>query len=275
MVFAVCFSTPPLDMVAYMDSILRMNVELKADERNLLSTAYKNALLPKRRAWDEIAVAVQNAERSGSSEYLCFLKYRETIEAEIRQMVRKLLAYVDSCLLKDQQESDVKAFYYKLYVLCFMLTTWSNGDCYRYLAEFETGNDKSDCAEHSLNAYKNAFEIASGNLAPTNPLRLGIALNLAVFYFDIVHAVDKAYKLLQAAYDDAIAEIDNLSEEPYKESAIVLRLLKENMRLWLPYMQSEESGCCGRPRSWICLTNICTFISLRIPLSLNPTKLGL
>ncbi|KAH9286867.1 14-3-3 protein epsilon [Echinococcus granulosus] len=211
-------------MVIFMDSILRMNVELKAEERNLLSTAYKNALLPRRRAWDEITVAVQNAEKSGSSEYQYFLKYRETIEAEIRLMV--------------EQEPDVKAFYYKL-----------NGDCYRYLAEFETGNDRSDCAEHSLNAYKNAFEIASGNLAPTNPLRLGIALNFAAFYFDIVHAVDKAYKLLQAAYDDAIAEIDNLSEEPYKESAIVMKLLKENMRLWLPYMQSEECGCRGRPRS--------------------------
>ncbi|VDM17253.1 unnamed protein product [Hydatigera taeniaeformis] len=232
------FLVLPLDMVSFMDSIVRMNVELKADERNLLSIAYKNALLPRRRAWDEISVAVQTAEKSGSSEYPCLLKYRETVEAEIRLIVRKLLAYIDSCLLKDEQEPDIKAFYYKL-----------NGDCYRYLAEFETGNDRSDSAEHSLIAYKNAFEIASGNLAPTHPLRLGIALNFAVFYFDIVHAVDKAYKLLQSAYDDAIAEIDNLSEEPYKESTIVMRLLKENMQLWLPYMQSEESECCGRPRS--------------------------
>lgn len=120
-------------------------------------------------------------------------------------------------------------------------------DCYRYLAEFETGHERNYCAENALKGYKSAFEIASGNLKATDPLRLGIALNFGIFYFDIVHCVDRACKIVQAAFDDAVAELDNLSENPHKKTAVVMRSLKENMRLWMSNMPSADLKCCERP----------------------------
>ncbi|KAM7540867.1 hypothetical protein Aperf_G00000022556 [Anoplocephala perfoliata] len=224
------------EMVTYMDSAFRLGIELSPNDRNLLTVAYKNAILPRRRALDEISMAVQNAERENAPNYKCFLEYRRVVEGEIRILVRKCLAFINSCLLKDSDQPETKAFYYFL-----------TADCYRYLAEFETGYERTESAENALKAYKNAFEIASGNLNATDPLRLGIALNFGIFYFDIVHCVDRACKIVQAAYDDAVAELDNLSEEPHKKTAVVMSSLKENMRLWMSPMSSADLNCCERP----------------------------
>nr|CAI5823636.1 unnamed protein product [Callosobruchus analis]CAI5833886.1 unnamed protein product [Callosobruchus analis] len=101
------------------------------------------------------------------------------------------------------------------------------GDYHRYLAEFATGNDRKDAAEHSLVAYKSASDIAMTELPPTHPIRLGLALNFSVFYYEI------------AAFDDAIAELDTLSEESYKDSTLIMQLLRDNLTLWTSDMQGD------------------------------------
>jgi len=57
----------------------------------------------------------------------------------------------------------------------------------------------------SLEAYKNATEVALTDLAPTHPIRLGLALNFSVFYYEIMNAPDLACHLAKQAFDDAIA----------------------------------------------------------------------
>lgn len=34
------------------------------------------------------------------------------------------------------------------------------------------------------------------------------------------------------AFDDAIAELDTLSEESYKDSTLIMQLLRDNLTLW-------------------------------------------
>lgn len=84
---------------------------------------------------------------------------------------------------------------------------WPNrkGDYHRYLAEFATGTDRKDAAENSLVAYKAASDIAMEELPPTHPIRLGLALNFSVFYYEILNSADRACRLAKAAFDDAIA----------------------------------------------------------------------
>ena len=69
------------------------------------------------------------------------------------------------------------------------------GDYHRYLAEFATGNDRKEAAENSLVAYKAASDIAMTELPPTHPIRLGLALNFSVFYYEILNSPDKACQL--------------------------------------------------------------------------------
>ena len=53
------------------------------------------------------------------------------------------------------------------------------GDYHRYLAEFATSAERKDAAENSLVAYKAASDIATNELPPTHPIRLGLALNFS------------------------------------------------------------------------------------------------
>lgn len=95
------------------------------------------------------------------------------------------------------------------------------GDYYRYLAEFALGEERKEAADQAQNAYKSATDIASTELAPTHPIRLGLALNYSVFNYEILNAPDKACNLAKQAFDEAIAELDTLSEESYKDRYIV------------------------------------------------------
>ena len=116
------------------------------------------------------------------------------------------------------------------------------GDYHRYLAEFATGNTRKEAAENSLVAYKAASDIAMSDLPPTHPIRLGLALNFSVFYYEILNSPDRACRLAKAAFDDAIAELDTLSEESYKDSTLIMQLLRDNLTLWTSDMQAD--GMC-------------------------------
>jgi hypothetical protein len=67
------------------------------------------------------------------------------------------------------------------------------------------GDKRKTSSDKSLEAYQAATEVAQTDLAPTHPIRLGLALNFSVFYYEILNSPDKACHLAKAAFDDAIA----------------------------------------------------------------------
>ena len=88
-------------------------------------------------------------------------------------------------------------------------------------------------------AYKSATDIATTELPPTHPIRLGLALNFSVFYYEILNSSDRACSLAKQAFDDAIAELDTLSEDSYKDSTLIMQLLRDNLTLWTSDMSNE------------------------------------
>lgn len=42
----------------------------------------------------------------------------------------------------------------------------------------------------------------------------------------------RACHLAKQAFDEAIAELDSLSEESYKDSTLIMQLLRDNLTLW-------------------------------------------
>lgn len=116
------------------------------------------------------------------------------------------------------------------------------GDYHRYLAEFATGDKRKESADKSLEAYKAASDVAVTELPPTHPIRLGLALNFSVFYYEILNSPDRACHLAKQAFDDAIAELDTLSEESYKDSTLIMQLLRDNLTLWTSDMQDSGNG---------------------------------
>lgn len=85
---------------------------------------------------------------------------------------------------------------------------------------------------------QSATDVAQTELTPTHPIRLGLALNFSVFYYEILNSPDRACHLAKQAFDDAIAELDSLSEESYRDSTLIMQLLRDNLTLWT----SSDSG---------------------------------
>ncbi|UYV63193.1 YWHAE [Cordylochernes scorpioides] len=158
-------------------------------------------------------------------------QYRLQVETELREICQDILDVLDKHLIPTATTEESKVFYYKM-----------KGDYHRYLAEFATGNDRKEAAENSLVAYKAASDIAMTELPPTHPIRLGLALNFSVFYYEILNSSDRACRLAKAAFDDAIAELDTLSEDSYKDSTLIMQLLRDNLTLWTSDMQNDGEG---------------------------------
>lgn len=154
--------------------------------------------------------------------------YRGTVEKELKDICIDILEILDKNLIPHSLHGESKVFYYKM-----------KGDYHRYLAEFSTGQERKEAAENSLVAYKTASDIATNELAPTHPIRLGLALNFSVFYYEILNSPDRACRLAKAAFDDAIAELDTLNEESYKDSTLIMQLLRDNLTLWTSDMTTE------------------------------------
>ena len=113
------------------------------------------------------------------------------------------------------------------------------GDYHRYLAEFATGDKRKDSADKSLEAYKAASDVAVTELPPTHPIWLGLALNFFVFYYEILNSPDHTCHLAKQVFDNAIAKLDTLSEESYKDLTLIMPLLRDNLMLWALNMQDS------------------------------------
>jgi 14-3-3 protein epsilon len=74
-----------------------------------------------------------------------------------------------------------------------------------------------------------------------------LALNFSVFYYEILNSPDRACHLAKQAFDDAIAELDSLSEESYRDSTLIMQLLRDNLTLWTSSDSGEPEAAPGEP----------------------------
>jgi 14-3-3 protein epsilon len=95
---------------------------------------------------------------------------------------------------------------------------------------------------------KSATDVAQTELTPTHPIRLGLALNFSVFYYEILNSPDRACHLAKQAFDDAIAELDALSEESYRDSTLIMQLLRDNLTLWTSSGDGEQEQAAEAPK---------------------------
>ena len=201
-----------------MKSVAQLPQELTVEERNLLSVAYKNVIGSRRASWRVIS----SIEQKGDVDKITLIQnYKKKIETELEKICSDILDIIQNELIPNSESDEGKVFYFKM-----------KGDYHRYLAEFQSGDVRKHSASSALDAYSSASNIANQELPPTHPIRLGLALNFSVFYYEILNSPDRACHLAKQAFDDAIAELDTLSEESYKDSTLIMQLLRDNLTLW-------------------------------------------
>jgi len=217
------------DMCKFMHALVGKKTKAKQSpnekERNLLSVAYKNVVGSKRQSWRTL--------KSGSFQDLdpkTVEDYRKLVEDELKEVCTQVLDLLKDTIsiVKDDDDASAehKVFYLKM---C--------GDYYRYLAEFAE-EDKSN-KDNAEKYYKEAFELAKEKLPETHPTRLGLALNFSVCYYEILRKKDEACSLAKEAFDAAIEKLDTLNDASYKDSTLIMQLLRDNLTLWTS--ENEEA----------------------------------
>merc|ERR1712060_614016 len=140
-----------------------------------------------------------------------------------------ILGLLDGHLIGKAATGESKVFYQKM-----------KADYYRYIAEFRDGDKKKAAAESARKAYEEAHKVATAELQVTHPIRLGLALNYSVFLYEVLSNPDDACKMARTAFEDAIAELDNVAEESYKDSTLIMQLLRDNLTLWTSDQEGGE-----------------------------------
>jgi len=218
------------DMVNHMKAVANGESELSVDERNLLSVAYKNVIGSRRAAWRIISSVKDKEESKGNKKNVGLISdYTKKVEKELSDICSEVIKLLKDNLIPKAEGAEARVFYHKMV-----------GDYYRYLAEFSSGDSRSEAANHAMEGYKAASAVAEQELSPTNPIRLGLALNFSVFYYEVMNSPEQACGLAKQAFDDAIAELDTLPEDSYKDSTLIMQLLRDNLTLWTSDMEDEK-----------------------------------
>jgi len=218
------------EMADQMEIVGKAPDELSVEERNLLSVAYKNAVGSRRAAWRIITSVEQKEKTKGNEENAKWAKeYCSKVEGELQKICDTILGLLDNNLIVKATTGESKVFYQKM-----------KADYYRYIAEFSDGDKKTKAADNARLAYEEAQKVAEKDLAVTHPIRLGLALNFSVFQYEVLSNPDEACKMARTAFEDAIAELDNVAEDSYKDSTLILQLLRDNLSLWTT--EQEQDG---------------------------------
>jgi len=207
------------DMCKFVEKLVKMKSEkgedLDVDERNLLSVAYKNVVGSKRASWRTLAGGFDDADEE------LLKKYKSIVEDELEAICKEVLDLLTDHLCKNVKGNgdETEVFYLKM---C--------GDYYRYLSEFKT--DSEEIKKNAEKFYREAMDVAEANLNETHPTRLGLALNFSVCYYEILKEPEKACDLAKKSFDAAIEKLDNLTDASYKDSTLIMQLLRDNLTLW-------------------------------------------
>eukprot|EP01006_Ploeotia_vitrea_P037489 TRINITY_DN66132_c6_g4_i2.p1 TRINITY_DN66132_c6_g4~~TRINITY_DN66132_c6_g4_i2.p1 ORF type:complete len:253 (+),score=29.81 TRINITY_DN66132_c6_g4_i2:79-837(+) len=167
------------EMVDCMKKVVKENPELNVEERNLLSVAFKN-VIGSRRASRRIVSSIEAKEaQKGADAHVKLIKeYRTKVDGELSKICEDVLTILDGTLIPAAPSGESKVFFYKM-----------KGDYHRYAAEVDLNAQEQK--NSALEAYTKATEVAAVTLPPTHPIRLGLALNFSVFYYEILRDPDR------------------------------------------------------------------------------------
>lgn len=237
------------DMVEHMKKVASSGEDLSTEERNLLSVAYKNVIGGKRASWRVISSIISKNLKSAKD--VTFEKeYQAKVEEELELTCKEVIKLLDENLIKKDtedtkdnldgmSEKEREAAIAKAESQVFYLKM--KGDYHRYLAEYSSGEIKNEAKENAANAYQKAQDAAK-KLTSTHPIKLGLALNFSVFHYEIRNDQTAACELAKNAFDQAISDLDDLKEDSYKDSTLIMQLLRDNLTLWTSEGDESQSN---------------------------------
>lgn len=206
------------------DLASKIDNDLNPDERELLCVGYTRAIHAQRTAskalTEQIAEAVETDEEIKTNYTTLLTDYKAQVDREISASCDTALELFEGKLLDRDKSTAITAR------IVYLKTI---GDLYRYKAECNATVNGQKAAEY----YKQALKLAEVNhLDSTSPFLLDIVLNYSVCLKEVMGEDEQAIQLAKTAFDHAIGKLDDLDESTYKDTTLILQLIRDNHTLW-------------------------------------------
>lgn len=206
------------EILVCMKHAVKQNAQLTSEERNLLSVAYKNIIGYRRACWRSVSSLEQKEDAKKEKSVALIRSFKKQVEKELAEICTDVLDLLSKHLIPAADTDESKVYYHKM-----------KGDYHRYYAEIEGGSETQK--NLALESYTKASQYTV-SMKPTSPIRLGLALNFSVFYYEILKSPDKGCQLARQAFEEALSDPEVLDEEQHKEAALIMQLLRDNLALW-------------------------------------------
>jgi 14-3-3 protein epsilon len=221
------------ETVKWIKKFIELDADLNEEERNIFATGYKNVISSKRASWRMITLLEKKEKKKNSNlAYVQSLKeVRVTVEAEIKKISDDIISVVDKLLIPVNLQGDDKeglVFYLKL-----------KGDYYRYKAEITADSEFEKAIFEADKAYQQAYEVSEDELPISSPTRLGLILNLSVFYYEIAGQKEEACEIAKAGFEESMKVLEDLEKSKAKDAILIIQILKENLILWNNEMMDD------------------------------------
>ena len=106
------------------------------------------------------------------------------------------------------------------------------GDYHRYLCDSNDAAPDTVPRNQAECSYKTAARLADEWLPAAHPLRLGVALNRSIFYYEVMKSPEQGVDIAKQAFVEANVIIDALVPNERVHAQAVLDRLRENVSLW-------------------------------------------
>ena len=159
------------DMLKTIKKFVELDPKLTKEERNILSSGFKNIISNKRSSWRLLNSMEKKEEKKNSTQLVNIRLVKKNIEKELNEICKEVQTIIDKYLVPNATDSETKVFFLKL-----------KGDYYRYKCEYAIGKDFDDACTKADKVYKEAYDIANKDIPISSSTRLGLALNYSVFF---------------------------------------------------------------------------------------------
>mmetsp|Transcript_79799 Transcript_79799/g.97692 ORF Transcript_79799/g.97692 Transcript_79799/m.97692 type:complete len:195 (+) Transcript_79799:2-586(+) len=190
----------------------------------MFAAAFKGAMSSRRLAV-RVCQSIQSQEEEAEKEKNAALAagYLSKVRLELQGICIQVLELVEGTLLPKAENGEPIVFYKKM-----------QADYYRYLAEFLEKNGQQEAIASAIEVYADANAQAERHLMVTHPVRLGLALNYAVFQQVILKDTGAAIQTAKEAYVAAVRNLEGMPEEAVRDAHPLLAVLLDNLKVWAP-----------------------------------------
>ena len=217
------------EVINFIKEFIKLNPKLEKEECDIISTGFKNMISEKRSSWFTLQSMERKEKKKKKNTIREIKEIKNHIENEIRETCKELQDLVDKELLPKNEEDEVLVFLYKL-----------KADYFRYICEFAEGNELLDNLIKAEEFYKKAYEIADKKLPIINCNRVSVALNYAIFLYETKKDKKNGFDIAQNTFKESMKFIEDLEKPKYRDTLLIIQLLKDNIIFWNSEMGEEE-----------------------------------